>query len=212
VILVRNSSAPNGRSPYIKWTCQCLQTFTIHLHLPDDLIITGNMKLILINTLLLATTALGQTVCPDSAIFRVHSVLKNCTNAVNTTSLNGTSSFGYVKSLLMYSSRYHATLVPVDPNETPNEAWTLARAYTTDVYNRTDSYLRFPDADYVLSHSLGFTLPPLSKETPAIMVEINGANGPNEEVGTVGVYYDNAGKIQYKGPGGYKVHWHGKFA
>jgi hypothetical protein len=211
VILIVNSSAPNGRSPYIKWTRRRLKIFTTRFHLPDNLIIAGNMKFTLSSTLLLATTALGQTVCPDSSIFRVHSVLKNCTNVANTTSLNGTSSFGYVKSLLMYSSRYHATLVPVDPSETPNEAWTLARAYTTDIYNRTDSYLRFPDADYVLSHSLGFTLPPLSKETPAVMVEINGADGPNEEVGTVGVYYDNAGKIQYKGPGGHKVHWHSKF-
>jgi hypothetical protein len=168
------------------------------------------MKFTVSSVLLLATTALSQTVCPDSAIFRVHSVLKNCTNAVNTTNLNTTSSFGYVKSSHMYSSRYHATLVPVDPSETPNEAWTLARAYTTDVYNRTDSYLRFPDGDYVLAHSLGFTLPPLSKDTPTAMVEINGANGPNEEVGTVGVYYDNSGKIQYKGPGGHKVHWHGE--
>jgi hypothetical protein len=170
------------------------------------------MKFTLSSILLLATTALGQTNCPDSSIFRVHSVLKNSTHVGNTTNLNTTNSFGYVKSLLMYSSRYHATLVPVDPSETPNEVWLLARAYTTDVYNRTDSYLRFPDDDYVLAHSLGFTLPPLSKDTPAVMVEINGADGPNEEVGTVGVYYDDCGKIQYKGPGGHKVHWHGRLS
>jgi hypothetical protein len=57
---------------------------------------------------------------------------------------------------------------------------------------------------------LGFTLPPLSQATPDTMVEINGADGPGIEAGTVSVYYDNAGKIQYKGPGGKKVHWHGK--
>jgi hypothetical protein len=176
-----------------------------------DLIITDNMHFTLGSIVLLATTALAQTNCPDSSIFRVHSVLKNSTHGINTTNLNTTSSFGYVKSLLMYSSRYHATLVPVDPSESANEVWTLARAYTTDIYNRTDSYLRFPDDDYVLAHSLGFTLPPLSKEIPAVMVEINGADGPNEEVGTPGVYYDDCGKIQYKGPGGHEAHWHGKF-
>lgn len=112
----------------------------------------------------------------------------------------------------MYSSRYHATLVPVAPGQSDHDAWILAAAYTTDIYNRTDSYLRFPDQDYVLSHSLGFTLPPLSQATPAVMVEINGADGPGIEAGTVGVYYDNAGKIHYKGPGGKKVHWHGKLA
>jgi hypothetical protein len=110
----------------------------------------------------------------------------------------------------MYSSRYHATLVPVGSGESDHDAWILARAYTTDIYNHTDSYLRFPGEDYVLSHSLGFTLNPLSQDTPAAMVEINGANGPNEQVGTVGVYYDDCGKIQYKGPGGKKVHWHGR--
>jgi hypothetical protein len=210
VILIVNSSAPNARSPYIKWTGRRLQILTTHFYLPYALTITGNMKLTLSGIVLLATTALGQTVCPVSSIFRVDSVLKNTTNTVNTTSLNSTSSFGYVKSSHMYSSRYHATLVPVDPSESSRQAWILASAYTTDIYNRTDSYLRFPDDDYVLSHSLGFTLPPLSQETPATMVEINGSNGPNEEVGTVGVYYDNAGKIQHKGPDGHKVHWHGK--
>jgi hypothetical protein len=173
--------------------------------------ITGNMKFTLSSILLLAATALGQqTSCPDSSIFRVHSVLKNGTH-FNGTISNTTSSFGYVKSSHMYSSRYHATLVPVAPGQSDHDAWILAAAYTTDIYNRTDSYLRFPDQDYVLSHSLGFTLPPLSQATPAVMVEINGADGPGVEAGTVGVYYDNAGKIQYKGPGGKKVHWHGKF-
>lgn len=168
------------------------------------------MQFTLGSILLLATTALGQTVCPNSSIFRVHSVLKNSTDGVNSThTINTTSSFGYVKSSHMYSARYHATLVPVDPSESDNKAWTLARAYTTDIYNNTDSYLRFPDADYVLSHSLGFTLGALSKETPAAFAEINGADGPNEEVGTVGVYYDDSGKIQYQIPGGKKVHWHG---
>lgn len=106
----------------------------------------------------------------------------------------------------MYSSRYHAILVPSDPSESESQTWNLARVYTTDIYNHTDSYLRFPDADYVLSHPLGA----LSNETPAAFAEINGADGPDEEVGTVGVYYDDCGKIQYKVPGGKKVHWHGK--
>ena len=62
----------------------------------------------------------------------------------------------------------------------------------------------------MLSHSLGFTLNPLSQDTPAAMVEINGAGGPGIEAGTVGVYYDDAGKIQYQGPDGKEVHWHGE--
>lgn len=164
------------------------------------------MQLTLSSILLLATTALGQqTVCPASSVFRVHSVLRNSTNAINTT-----SSFGYVKPSNMYAARYHATLVPVVPSQSENEAWQLAEAYTTDIYNHTDSYLRFLNSDSVLSHSLGFTLGALSKETPAAFAEINGADGPDEEVGTVGVYYDVCGKIQYEVPGGNKVHWHGK--
>lgn len=170
--------------------------------------IIDNMQFTLSSILLLATTALGQqTACPASSVFRVHSVLKNSTNAINTT-----SSFGYVKPLNMYAARYHATLVPVDPSQSENQAWNLAEAYTTDIYNHTDSYLRFLNSDYVLSHSLGFTLGALSNETPAAFAEINGADGPNQEVGTVGVYYDDCGKVQYKVPGGKKVHWHGKIS
>lgn len=153
------------------------------------------MHLSLSSIVLLATVALGQTVCPASSIFRVKSELKNSTDS------NTTSSFGYVKSLGWYSARYHAILDPL-------EDWTIARAYTTDIFNHTASYLQFADANY--EHSRGFTLNPLSQATPTDFAEIDGAYSPGIVPGTQGVYYDEAGKIQYNGFNGQNVHWHGR--
>ncbi|KAG9837095.1 hypothetical protein KCU98_g10835, partial [Aureobasidium melanogenum] len=140
-----------------------------------------------------ATLAVGQTFCPASSIFKVKSVLKNSTN------YNATSSFGYVKSSFWYSDRYHAILDPAD-------SWGLTRAYTTDIFNKTASYLEFPDDEY--EHTRGLTLNSLTQVTPTDFAEINGA-GIDVVPGTKGVYYDDAGKIQYNGFNGQSVHWHG---
>ncbi|KAG9671308.1 hypothetical protein KCU99_g5679, partial [Aureobasidium melanogenum] len=152
------------------------------------------MHLSLSIIMLSATSALGQTYCPASFIFRVKSILTNSTN------FNTTSSFGYVKSSAWYSDIYHAILDPAD-------SWTGTRAYTTDLFNNTASYLEFPDEDY--EHTRGFTLNSLTQATPTDFAEINGADGPGSWPGTQGVYYDEAGKIQYNGFDGRNVRWHG---
>ncbi|KAH0345711.1 hypothetical protein KCU81_g4191, partial [Aureobasidium melanogenum] len=144
---------------------------------------------------LLATIAYGQTYCPASSVFRVKSVLTNSTN------INATSSFGYVKSSAWYSDIYHAILDPAD-------SWTGTTAYTTDIYNRTASYLEFPDDEY--EHTRGLTLNPLTQASPTNFAEINGADDLGIWPGTKGVFYDEAGKIQYKGFDGHNVRWHGK--
>ncbi|KAH0383979.1 hypothetical protein KCU92_g4936, partial [Aureobasidium melanogenum] len=153
------------------------------------------MHLSLSIIVLSATVAVGQTSCPASSIFRVKSILTNSTN------FNITSSFGYVKSSAWYSDIYHAILDPAD-------SWTGTRAYTTDIFNNTASYLEFPDEDY--EHTRGLTLNSLTQATPTDFAEINGADGSGIWPGTQGVYYDEAGKIQYNGFDGRNVRWHGK--
>ncbi|KAG9665547.1 hypothetical protein KCU95_g18488, partial [Aureobasidium melanogenum] len=143
---------------------------------------------------LLAIIAYGQTYCPASSVFRVKSVLTNSTN------INATSSFGYVISSAWYSDIYHAILDPAG-------SWTGTTAYTTDIYNRTTSYLEFPDDEY--EHTRGLTLDPLTQASPTDFAEINGADGPGIWPGTKGMFYDEAGKIQYKGFDGHNVRWHG---
>ncbi|KAG9963459.1 hypothetical protein KCU61_g3804, partial [Aureobasidium melanogenum] len=155
---------------------------------------TSNMHLSLSIIVLSATVALGQTYCPASSIFRVKSILTNSTD------FNTTSSFGYVKSSAWYSDIYHAIL---DPAET----WTGTRAYTTDIFNQTASYLEFPDDEY--EHTRGLTLNSLTHNASTDFAEINGADGPDIVPGTKGVYYHDAGKIQYSGSDGQNVHWHG---
>ncbi|KAH0361942.1 hypothetical protein KCU65_g8371, partial [Aureobasidium melanogenum] len=152
------------------------------------------MHLSLSIIVLLAAVAYGQTFCPASSVFRVKSILTNSTN------INTTSSFGYVTSSNWYSDIYHAILDPAD-------SWTGTTAYITDIYNRTVSYLEFPDDEY--EHTRGLSLSSLTQASPTDFAEINGADSLDVWPRTKGVYYDDAGKIQYNGFDGQNVRWHG---